>query len=181
MYQYPHTIENKFGEKLVFADRIKEPDGDKIITEGFVKPKAGPPIHVHWKQEESLTVISGKMGTLIPGQEPVYYGPGETATFMRGTWHKFWNAGEDELHVKGWIKPANNVEYFLEGVYKALDEGKHDRPEIKRIAFLTMHYRSEFATSVPAVVRKVIIPATYYIGKLTGAHKKFTDAPAPLK
>ena len=70
----------------------------------------------------------------------------------------------------------------MEGVYKALDEGKHDRPEIKRIAFLTMHYRSEFATAdIPAVVRKVIIPATYYIGKLTGAHKKFTDAPAPLK
>jgi len=57
MYQYPHTIENKFGEKLVFVDRIKEPDGDKLITEGFVKPNAGPPIHVHWKQEESLTVI----------------------------------------------------------------------------------------------------------------------------
>jgi hypothetical protein len=45
-----------------------------------------------------------------------------------------------------------------------------------------MHYRSEFATGgIPAVVRKVIIPATYYIGKLTGTHKKFTDAPAPLK
>jgi len=29
--------------------------------------------------------------------------------------------------------------------------------------------------------RKVIIPATYYIGKLTGTHKKFTDAPAPMK
>jgi len=48
MYQYPHTIENKFGEKLVFVDRIKEPDGDRLITEGFVAPKAGPPIHVHW-------------------------------------------------------------------------------------------------------------------------------------
>jgi hypothetical protein len=45
-----------------------------------------------------------------------------------------------------------------------------------------MHYRSEFTTrGAPAIVRKVIIPATYYIGKLTGAHKKFTDAPAPLK
>jgi len=45
-----------------------------------------------------------------------------------------------------------------------------------------MHYRSDFATrGVPAVVRKVIIPATYYIGRLTGAHKKFGDALAPLK
>ena len=70
MYQYPHTIENKFGEKLVFVDQVKEPDGDKLITEGFVKPGAGPPIHVHWKQEESLTVISGQMGTLTPDRNP---------------------------------------------------------------------------------------------------------------
>jgi len=101
---------------------------------------------------------------------------------MRGTFHKFWNAGEDELHVKGWTKPANNFEYFLEGVYKALDEGENNRPEIKRMSFLLMRYKSEFAVSeLPAIVRKVIMPATYYIGKLTGAHKKFTDAPAPLK
>ena len=181
MYQYPHTIQNKFGEKLIFIDRIKEADGDKLITEGFAKPGAGPLMHVHWKQDESLTVISGKMGTLTPGKEPVFYGPGETITFMRGKWHKFWNAGEDELHIKGWIKPANNLEYFLEGVYKALDEGTHDRPEIKRMAFLMMRYRSEFATSdIPAFVRKVIIPTQYYIGKLTGAHKQFKDAPPPL-
>jgi len=70
----------------------------------------------------------------------------------------------------------------LEGVYKALDEGQHNRPEIKRISFLTMRYRSEFATSdIPAFVRKLIIPAQYYIGKLTGAHKQFIDAPPPLK
>jgi hypothetical protein len=25
------------------------------------------------------------------------------------------------------------------------------------------------------------MPATYFIAKLTGAHKKFTDAPAPMK
>ena len=34
MYQYPHTIQNKIGEKLVFLRLIKEPDGDKLETEG---------------------------------------------------------------------------------------------------------------------------------------------------
>ena len=85
MYQYPHTIENKLGEKLCFLRMIKEPDGEKLETEGFVQPGCGPITHVHWKQEESLTVISGKLATQIPGQEPVYYGPGESATFQRGT------------------------------------------------------------------------------------------------
>ena len=182
MYQYPHTIQNKIGEKLVFLKVIKEPDGDKLETEGFASPGAGPITHVHWKQDESLTVVSGKMGTQIPGQDPVYYGPGETATFHRGTWHRFWNAGEDELHVKGWIKPTNNVEYFLTELYKAIDAGKDNRPEPAAASFLFMRYRSEFsAYDIPAFVKKVTIPMQYYIGKLSGAHKRFKDAPAPLK
>jgi len=31
MYQYPHTIENKFGEKIIFLELIKEADGDKLV------------------------------------------------------------------------------------------------------------------------------------------------------
>src|SRR4249920_2903041 len=104
MYQYPHTIENKFGEKLVFVDRIKEPEGDNLITEGFVQPEAGPPIHVHWKQEESLTVISGRMATQELGKEIKYYNPGETASFKKGVWHRFWNPGKELLHIKGLIE-----------------------------------------------------------------------------
>lgn len=181
MYTYPHTIENKNGEKIIFQRLVKEVNGDKLETEGFAKPNAGPPIHVHWKQDESLTVVSGKMATLIPGQEPVYYGPGETVTFERGTWHRFWNPGNEELHIKGWIKPANNIEYFLTELYKAFDNGSNNRPEMKAAAFLMMRYKSEFATQgIPAFVRKIIIPVTYSVCKLTGAYKKFKDAPVPL-
>ena len=182
MYQYPHTIENKLGEKLCFLRMIKEPDGDRLETEGFVKPGCGPITHVHWKQEESLTVISGKMATQIAGQEPVYYGPGETATFLRGTWHRFWNAGEDELHIKGWIKPANNVEYFLTELYKAIDAGKDNRPDPVAAAFLIRRYRSEFgAQGIPRFVQKVIMPVQFHIDKLRGAHKRFKEAPEPIK
>ena len=182
MYQHPHTIENKIGEKLTFLRLLKEPDGNKLETEGFVKPGCGPITHVHWKQEESLTVIGGKMATQIPGQEPKYYGPGETATFHRGTWHRFWNAGDDDLHVKGWIKPANNVEYFLTELYKAIDAGKDHRPEPVAAAFLTMKYRSEFGVyGIPPFVKKVIIPVQFFIGKLTGAHKRFKEAPEPMR
>jgi len=135
MYTYPHTIQNKHGEKLSFVRLIPETDGDKLETEGWVKPGAGPIMHVHWKQDESLTVVKGKMGIEVPGKEVQYFGPGETATFIRGSWHRFWNAGEEELQIKGWIKPANNIIYFLSGIYQALDEGKNNRPEPIRASF----------------------------------------------
>jgi quercetin dioxygenase-like cupin family protein len=182
MFTYPHTIENKHGEKLSFLRVVHETDGDKLETEGWTKPGAGPLTHVHWKQDESLTVISGKMATQIPGQEPVYYGPGETATFLRGTWHRFWNAGNDELHIKGWIKPPDNIVYFLTEMYKAIDHGKDNRPELTATAFLMTRYRSEFdVQGIPSFVRKVVIPLNYFFSKISGAHKRFKDAPPPIK
>lgn len=39
-----------------------------MIIEGFCKPKAGPAMHVHYKQDEALTVVKGKMGCQILGQ-----------------------------------------------------------------------------------------------------------------
>ncbi|MBL7723785.1 MAG: cupin domain-containing protein [Chitinophagaceae bacterium] len=182
MYNHPHTIENKIGEKLCFTRLVKEDGVDKLEVENWVQPGAGPLMHVHWKQDESLTVISGKIGTQIPGEEPRYYGPGETVTFYRGTWHRFWNAGNDVLNCKGWIKPADNIEYYLTEIYKAIDAGKNHRPEPTAAAFLMTRYKSEFDVSgIPGVVKKVIIPLQYFIGRFTGAHKRFKDAPQPVK
>lgn len=182
MYSYPHSIENKLGEKLCFIRRVQEPDGDKLEVENWVQPGAGPLMHVHWKQDESLTVISGKIGTEIPGEEPKYYGPGETVTFLRGTWHRFWNAGEDVLNCKGWIKPADNIEYFLGEIYKAIDAGKNHQPEPSAATFLMMKYKSEFdVAGIPGFVKKVIMPLQYFIGRITGAYKRFGNSPPAVK
>lgn len=177
MYTLPHTIENTHGEKLIFQRIV----GDRLEVEGFVQPGAGPTMHVHWKQDESLTVVSGKMAIEILGESPKYYGPGETATFMRGTWHRFWNCGEEQLHIKGWINPPNNIVFFLSELYKALDKGQNGRPELMTTAFLATRYRSEFGVhGIPVFVEKVIIPIQYVIGTITGAYKKYKDAPAPI-
>jgi hypothetical protein len=45
-FTLPHTIESGLGEKMIFKEIIKEPDGDKVIIEGHCKPKAGPTRHV---------------------------------------------------------------------------------------------------------------------------------------
>lgn len=181
MFTYPHTIENKYGEKLCFLRVIHEPEGDRVDVENQVQPGCGPVMHVHWKQDENLTVISGKLATQVKGQEPVYHQPGDTVTFKRGEWHRFWNAGEEELHCKGWIRPANNIVYFLSELYKAMDKGKEHRPEPVAAAFLMTRYKSEFdVDGIPSFVKKVIIPVQYFIGKVTGKHRRFRDAPAPV-
>ena len=179
-YTLPHTIETITGEKLTF-ERIIIKDGVEWLEgSNEVQPNAGPPMHVHHKQDEGLTVVSGRMGYQELGGEKKYADPGEGIMFKAGTAHKFWNAGKDVLKCTGLISPPNNVVYFLTQIYQSTNENG-GRPGAYDAAYLLKRYRSEFdMLDLPFFVKKVIFPITLFFGNLAGKHKKFKDAPPPL-
>ncbi len=178
---YPHTIENGHGEQLTFVRLIDDGKGGKLEVENLVQPGSGPPMHVHFKQAESLTVIEGRIGVQVQGQQPTEHGPGETVTFEAGVAHRFWNAGTTPLKCKGWVAPANNLEYFLTEIYRSTRENSKPRPQEFDGAFLLDRYRSEFdMTDIPGFVKKVIFPTAIFFGKLSGKHKRYADAPEPV-
>lgn len=180
-YQLPHTIKNK-AERITFLQVVKERDGDKLLLENLVQPGGGPPMHTHFLQEESLTVMKGRIGYQIKGKEAKFADAGETVVFAPGVPHKFWNAGKDELYCKGHIKPANTIVFFLSSIYAAQQKSGSERPEIFDAAYLLTRYSSEYRMDdIPLFVRKVIMPVAYFIGKLLGKYKHFKDAPAPVK
>lgn len=181
-YSYPHTITTKQGESLTFKSIEMEDGVEKFIAENEVAPGAGPPMHVHFSQAESLTVTEGELSYQLLNEKPVVCKVGETATFEAGIPHKFWNSGTETLKCTGWIKPANNIDYFLTEMYKAMDEGDGERPESFASAFLMMRYKSEYdMLEMPGFVKNVIVPITYFIGKLMGKYERFKNAPEPLK
>ncbi|HEX6848497.1 MAG TPA: cupin domain-containing protein [Chitinophagaceae bacterium] len=178
---YPHTIENGQGEKIIFHSVEKESDGDRVVVENFVTPGHGPVMHTHFLQDEALTVIKGKIGYEVMGGEKVYAGEGETVFFRRGIPHRFWNAGNDILNCKGWIKPANTIVFYLSAIYDAQKKSGSEQPEKFDGAYLLTRYAKEYDLPlIPALVKKTIIPATYLLGKIMGKYKKFEDAPDPV-
>jgi quercetin dioxygenase-like cupin family protein len=181
-YQLPHTIENCIGERLTFLELVPEPGGDKLIVENEVQPGAAVPMHTHYLQEEALTVVNGKIGYQVRGQEPQFAGPGATIVFKKGVSHSFWNAGDDVLRCKGYIKPANTIVFYLSSIYAAQNKAGAGRPEMFDAAYLMTRYSSEYdMPDLPWMVRKVIMPVTYFIGKLSGKYKHFKGAPEPVK
>ena len=180
-YNYPHTIENSIGQKLIFTGEEKTSTGVKVFFEGFCNPGSGPAFHTHFMQDEELTVVSGKMGYQYFGKEPEYLTAGESVLLKRGSTHKFWAEGE-HLHAKGWVSPANSFEFFMTVLYAAQNKSGKVQPETFDGAYLTTRYRSEYdIPEIPAFVKKTIVPFTYFIGRLLGKYKNFKNAPTPIK
>ncbi len=176
----PHTIENITGEKLTFLRIIIKDGIEYLEAEIEAQPNAGPPMHVHYKQDESMTVVSGIMGYQELGKELKYADPGETLLFKAGTPHKFWNAGNDVLRCSGYVSPAYNLVYFLSQIYKSSNENG-GRPGMYDAAFLLNRYKSEFGMlEIPPFVQKVIFPMILFFGNLFGKNKYFIDAPPSL-
>ena len=139
-------------------------------------------MHTHFLQDEQLTVVRGTMGYQVLGGEPQFAGAGETITFKKGVPHRFWNEGTGILHCQGWIKPANTIVFFLSSIYAAQVKSGSERPEKFDGAFLMKRYATEYdMTDIPRFVKKIIIPVTYYIGRLLGKYRHFRSAPAPLR
>ena len=181
-YTYPHTIENSAGEKLVFLGIEKHAEGDKLVIENYVKPGHGPLMHTHFLQDEALTVVTGRIGYQVAGKPEQFAGVGETVLFKRGTPHRFWNAGQEILHCEGWAQPALTLEFFLTSVYAAQMKSGTAEPEKFDGAYLITRYASEYElVGIPKFVRKLIIPITYFVGKLLRKYKHFENAPAPVK
>lgn len=181
-YRFPHTITNPTGETLIFKGLVPEPDGDRLLVENYVTPKSGPPMHTHFLQEEALTVVAGRIGYQVQGGQPQYADVGEKIVFKRGTPHRFWNAGDDILHCTGYVKPANTIVFYLSAIYAAQNKTGTERPDKFDGAYLLKRYASEYdMAELPLFVKKIIIPITYYIGRLLGKYKHFKNAPEPVK
>jgi mannose-6-phosphate isomerase-like protein (cupin superfamily) len=176
---FPQTISSS-GEKITFLRKFVK-DGVEVLEGDIeVQPMAGPPMHTHYRQDESFVIVSGTMAYEIAGQEVKYAYPGETVLVKAGLPHKFWNAGSDLLKCKGYVTPPENFVYFLSEIYKSINENK-GRPGMYDGAFLLNRYKAEFAMlEIPAFVRKVIFPIVLFFGNLAGKHKKFSNAPLPI-
>ena len=182
MSDYPHTIDNGAGERLTFLGVVSDERGEYGEARNQVSPGSGPPMHVHYLQEEVLTVERGTMGWQRQGEEEQMARPGESASFAPGEMHRFWNAGDDDLVCSGTVRPPDNVEYFLTQIYASMRANGKPRPRLFDAAYLLTRYRSEFGMAQPPrPVQRVLFPVVVAVGRLLGLQRRFDGAPEPVR
>lgn len=182
MPEYPIVIENGAGERLVFERRVPGATGERVEGEARVAPGAGPPMHVHFLQAECFTVVRGRIGYQRANRPPEFGEAGASVLFPAGEPHRFWNAGEEELHCTAWIEPAGNSEFFLGALFASQQANGGRRPALLDLAWLCRRYRTEYAFLViPAPVQALLFPLLVALGTVLGRFAKYADAPEPLR
>src|ERR671938_386329 len=122
------TIENPItGERIVFNKTSAETGGEAVEIEVYVRPGGVvAAAHVHPYQSERFEVISGRIGMKL-GRRSLEAGPNDIVVVEPGTPHKFWNAGDEELHFVTVVKPALQFERLLETMFGLAADGKTNR------------------------------------------------------
>jgi mannose-6-phosphate isomerase-like protein (cupin superfamily) len=113
------------GKRVRYLAGAAETDGTYARFEMWLAPPPeshGPMRHVHPEQDEDLAVVSGTLGVWHEGETRTL-GPGESVTVPKGDAHRFWNAGTDELHLVGEVRPALRTEQFMTVTYGLARDG----------------------------------------------------------
>ncbi len=168
------------GERLKLT-RQREPDGGEILCiEGSLPPRAsGPPPHVHWAQHEQGKVISGTLGARC-GKEQVVVRAGGSAAFPAGVVHAWWNAGEELLVFAGHVRPAGDLDRFLQAIFAVANASPSGRPSLFHLVEVLWRHREQQSVAVPPrAVQRVLFPLVLALGWALGRTRDPTRPSAP--
>ena len=166
-------LENRHTGEILQMQRRRNSDGQIVLhIDGSLPPgTSGPPLHVHFDQLEEGTVMAGTLGTQI-AKEKTIVPAGESAVFPAGVPHKWWNAGDDLLHLCGQATPASDLDRYLQAIFAVVNASPTGRPSLFYLAHVARRHRDTQAVALPpAPVQRVLFPAVLALGHLLGKYR----------
>jgi mannose-6-phosphate isomerase-like protein (cupin superfamily) len=160
------------GERLELR-RIRSGAGvEEIHLEGSLPPqRQGPPLHVHFAEDEHGEVLSGTLSASVDGRE-LRIKAGEAARFPRGSAHRWWNGGDTTVVFRGVATPAADLDRFLQALFEVINAGPDGRPSLFYLAHvLHRHRRSQLALVMPRMLQRVLLPLVVLMGTTLGRYR----------
>jgi len=148
----------------------------------------GPPLHIHHFEDEEGVITSGTLSAEVDG-ERLTVGLGETVRLPRGVPHRWWNDGDEPLCFEGYIRPAVDLDRYLQAVFEVMNAGSPNRPSLFYLAHVAVrHRRTQTVLVMPQVLQPVLFRAVVALGALLGRYRgtrwpgcpaRCTGAPEP--
>ncbi len=141
------------GERLTHKIPSHKTGGAYALFEAATAPGAGPPPHVHHREDESFYVLEGEYEFLLGG-DALSAGAGSLLYVPKGTLHTHSNVGEGVGRMLLTQTPGGLYELFFEKAGSLADgdggwsRAFEERPEARRI----VEAAAEHGTEIPSPV-----------------------------
>jgi quercetin dioxygenase-like cupin family protein len=166
-------LENRRTGETLAIRRVRNAQGQIILMlEGTLPPKAsGPPLHVHFREDEEIIVKAGTLGAQV-GMQKITVPAGATAAIPAGITHRWWNAGDDLLELGGQAVPAVDLDRYLQALFAVLNVNPNGRPSIFYLAHVFWRHRDTQLMSVPPrPIQQILFPVVVLIGRVLGKYR----------
>jgi quercetin dioxygenase-like cupin family protein len=140
-------------------------DGEKLVVDVFVAPGGDAPTHLHPRQEERWTVLTGRIRFKVDGQKKTP-DPGVPITVPAGVKHSFKNVGSGEAHARAEVVPAMHLQEFLEdsarlaraGCYTRRGLVTGPRGAIQMAKFIERYHEETIVCWPPRMIQRLLSP-----------------------
>ena len=101
------------GQRINLKVTAAESGGEVMIMEDAIDAGAGPPLHVHERENEAYYVLEGEF-EFVCGEDRVTGGPGTFVYATRGVPHRYRNVGPSTGRLLFTFTPAGIEAFFTE-------------------------------------------------------------------
>jgi quercetin dioxygenase-like cupin family protein len=120
------------GETVIFKAVSTDTDGAYTLIEVIDEPQAGPPMHLHRREDEAFYVLEGTFAFQV-GDRALTATAGWFITAPKGTPHSYKNIGTTPARMLTLFVPAG-IENFFEDLSKLTAAGTLDIDSIVAVS-----------------------------------------------
>lgn len=174
------VIENPItGERGVVRVGTVESGGALGVIDLYIRPR-GAVVGEHWHpaMDERFTVVRGRVGFRLNGQEQAA-ALGSEIHVPAGVRHDWWNAGDEEALVRVEVRPGARFEAMILNLFGLAQDGKTNArglPNPLQLALLVSEFRDVIRfTRPPQVVQAVIFGVLAPLARLLGYRGSYPE------
>jgi mannose-6-phosphate isomerase-like protein (cupin superfamily) len=164
------------GEKALLVESPEESGGVRLVADFAVEAGGFVPggEHIHDECTEHFEVRMGRIAFTLDGEERTL-GAGDQLAVSPGTWHRWWNAGGDEVLIRVCVEPALRFAEAILIIWGLCADGRTDargRPSPLVGALVATRYRREIRyRQPPDVVQRLLFPPLAAIARRRGTER----------
>lgn len=165
-------LENRHtGEVLELRRRCRNGEIFLELRGTLPAHQEGPPLHIHHLEDEDGTVTAGTLSVDVGGRR-LDARPGQSVQLPRGVPHRWWNQGDELLAFEGHVRPAVDLDRYLQAIFEIVNAGPKNRPSLFYMAHAALRHRqAQTVLLMPRPVQAVLFRAAVMLGTLLGRYR----------